>query len=131
MNKILLVSLVVISFFFIGVLNVGAIDKPVKVAIGYNIDGNTTQELVGTSVKEDLFGVNGLDYDLMLVSDNGETFYSDNKGIGNAISYNYNISDKLSVFVGAGINTQRIEKIETHRLGETDKVVYAGVGGKF
>ena len=101
-------------------------DGPVKMAIVYNLDSHQTVEGIGAAIREDIFNVKNLDYDILIVSANNSTLADDEKVILNQISYNYNFNEKLSAFAGIGIGLSRFEKLESHRFGESDK--YASIG---
>ena len=78
-----------------------------------------------------MLGIKGVDYDILVASEIGETLTDDSKVFINQISYNYSIKENLGVFAGAGIGLERFEKFEDGRLGEHDKYITAGVSYKF
>ena len=131
------IKLVLVAMLIVGMAGVAqagilgdtltdAKDGPVKVAIVYNFDSNQTSEGIGGAVNEDIFDIENLDYDILIVSEKNSTLANDEKVVLNQVSYNYNFNDKLSAFAGLGVGISRVEKLESHRLGEMDK--YASVG---
>lgn len=129
MGKFLVVSsLILISFLFCGDIYAEA---PVKAAILYNLDSNSAEEAVGSTIIPDLFEIENLDYDLLIASETGETLDNDNKTIINGISYNYDISEKWSVGAGVALGLKRFERFSSHRLGEIDKYIYGAVTHNF
>ena len=122
MGKMILV-LMLISLIASPVMAIG----PTKAAILYNIDSHDDAEAIGSAVKEDIFDIEGLDYDVLVASDSGETFENDEKVIVNGISYNYDVKENLGVFLGAGVGTERVNNLKA----EHDKFVYGGVSYQF
>ncbi len=120
-------GLVLVMLLVCGVALAEVPGNPVKAGIAYNIDDNHSIEVIGGTVKSDIFAVKNLDYDILVGSEMGGTFTDDDKVFINQISYNYDINDKLGIFVGLGIGLERLEKLEAHRLGEHDKYATAGV----
>jgi hypothetical protein len=127
--RYLLVILVIVTFVGYSYAEVGD-THPGKVGVAYNIDDGRCFEAIGGTVKADLHFKN-LDYDILVVSEIGETFTDDEKVLLNQLSYNYDVTDKLSLFAGLGIGLERFEKFESHRLGEYDKFVSGGVSYKW
>lgn len=117
----IVLTVMVLIFTLIGV----AMAATPKVAITYNLDSNDVGEAVGASVTEDVLGIKNLDYDILIASGRNSTLADDEKVVINGLSYNYDVTEKLSIGIGAGLGIDRFEKFEAHRLGEMDKFIFA------
>ncbi len=127
-----MLRLLLVVMFVMGIASIVMAEDgiPIKVAITYNLDSNQAGEAIGIAVKENLFGLKGLDADVLIESEIGETLTTDEKNILPGLSYNYDFTEDFSI--GAGIAMSGIEiNGDEVDIDERDKYIYASANYKF
>ncbi len=126
MGKVMLM-LMAIMFLFTGVASaniledaIGYITAETKITGVIYTDKSDLEEVIGVKAVDNVLEVNNLDIDVV---------YDLDKMVGAQASYIVKDTSDFEVYVAGGIGADRIEKLETHRIGES--ILFLGAGIKF
>jgi hypothetical protein len=104
-----------------------------KVSYFYEVDNSEFVKLIGTSVKEDVNGIKGLDIDAWYEIEGMELKYDEvtlNNLIMSGISYSKEVKG-FDVGINIAVGQDRIEKLDVDMLGETKYGIGICIGKKF
>jgi len=111
-------------------------DRPVKISYAYEFYNCEFIKLVGTALKEDIFAVEGLDFDLWYKWSRPETEISYNEiGLNNLVMPGVSYTKPFAGFnvgLNAGAGLDRIERVtDSKDIGELKYVVGICASKKF